>query len=178
MDNLEPSNNAMYIIDEGMSFINTVKDVGLSINMIVITIILTIFYNPETYKLTGNIFKKAPFVKISKEMYLFMIHTFLVTLILGLFFYFKDNYILQKVEEENEIKMQSALVEIVQKVEEDKAAAELDAVEQENNVMVEDVPEGDGEVVDDGGVVDDSEVVDDGEVESDGVVESDVENVE
>ena len=122
MDNFEYSNDTMYM-DDGISFINTVKDVGLSINMIVITITLTIFYNPETYKLTGKIFKKAPFVKITKEMYLFMIHTFLVTLILGLFFYFKDNYILQKVEEENGMKIQSAL-----------------AVEQSNAV-----PEGDGE---------------------------------
>ena len=157
MDNLEPSNDTMYIIDEGISFMNTVKDVGLSINMVVITIILTIFYNPETYKLTGKIFKKASFVKISNEMYLFMIHTFLVTLILGLFFYFKDNYILQKVEEENEIKIQSALVEIEQRVEEDKAANELADFEQEDKIMEEDFAEGGGEVVGDDEVESDFE---------------------
>ena len=54
MDNLEPSNDAMYIIDEGISFMNTVKDVGLSINMIVINDINQLYYKMKTVIVLGT----------------------------------------------------------------------------------------------------------------------------
>ena len=102
MENIEEIDTSSEIdmLNNGVTFLQSFA----SIKMLVITIVITLFFNPEMYKLTGSVLKKVPFFKMSKEMYLFIVHTTLVTFILGMFFYFMDNYSTEEeIEEEPQI---------------------------------------------------------------------------
>ena len=124
MENIEDvdTTGEMDMLNDVVTFLKSF----VSIKMVVITLIITIFYNPEMYKLTGSVLKKAPLVKMSKEMYLFIVHTFLVTLILGIFFYFMDSYSTEEESEEVPPPTEEELQEAQEQAEIDAATAEFE----------------------------------------------------
>tara|TARA_B100000686_G_scaffold334972_1_gene402973 strand:+ start:496 stop:1113 length:618 start_codon:yes stop_codon:yes gene_type:complete len=123
----------------------------VSIKMVVITLVITIFYNPEMYKLTGSVLKKAPLIKMSKEMYLFIVHTFLVTLILGIFFYFMDSYSTEEESEEVPPPTEEELQEAQEQAEIDAATAEFEQQDVSDPALTDNESEVDSEAGSDAG---------------------------
>ena len=155
MENIEDveTTGEMEVLSE-MDILNDVATFFKSfvrIKMVVITLVITIFYNPEMYKLTGSVLKKAPLIKMSKEMYLFIVHTFLVTLILGIFFYFIDSYSTEEESEEVPPPTEEELQEAQEQAEIDAATAEFEQQDDLDPALTDNASEVDSDVESDAG---------------------------